>query len=245
MAADSDKSEARALPTPDELAQALKVEVYDNKGKSTPLCELTKGRRTALIFIRHFWCVNCRIYIRHVSEAVPPSDLPANTQGISFPCGYRTKLSLGTVLVIGCGSYQPIDNWVAAASSRYPVYTDPSNKLYALFKFKSNLSQGDGSETRDYMRDAGGPVARWVSGVTAALGNLQNLPHVGPKSQNGGEVILSASKSRSRAFYVSMLMSCAEGECDFISRMQTTVDHINVSELATLLGASKHKIAAE
>lgn len=54
MAAESDKSEARALPTPDELAQALEVEVYDNGGKSTPLCELTKGRRTALIFIRHF-----------------------------------------------------------------------------------------------------------------------------------------------------------------------------------------------
>jgi hypothetical protein len=54
MAADSVNSEARALPTADELAQALKVEVYDNKGKSTPLGELANGQRTALIFIRHF-----------------------------------------------------------------------------------------------------------------------------------------------------------------------------------------------
>ncbi|EAT86864.1 hypothetical protein SNOG_05800 [Parastagonospora nodorum SN15] len=206
MAADSDKSEARALPTADELAQALKVEVYDNKGKSTPLGDLAKGQRTALIFIRHFF------FVRRLSEAVPPSDLPANTR----------------VLVIGCGSYQPIDDWATAASSKYPVYTDPSNKLYTLFKFKSNLSQGDGSEPRDYMRDAGGAVARWFSGITAALGSLQNLPYVGPKSQNGGEVILSA-----------------EGECEFISRMQTTVDHTNVSELATLLGASKHDTAGQ
>lgn len=95
------------------------------------------------------------------------------------------------------------------------------------------------------MRGAGGPVARWFSGVTAALGSLQNLPHVGPKSQNGGEVIISAGEFEPQAFHISMLMICAEGECEFINRMQTTVDHINVSELATLLGASKHENAAE
>jgi hypothetical protein len=114
-----------------------------------------------------------------------------------------------------------------------------------LFKFKSNLSQGDGSEPRDYMRDAGGVVARWFSGVKAALGSLQNLPYVGPKSQNGGEVILSAGEFKSPCFHVVTLMAYAEGECEFISRMQTTVDHINVSELATLLGASKHDTAGQ
>jgi hypothetical protein len=29
----------------------------------------------------------------------------------------------------------------------------------------------------------------------------------------------------------------ADGECEFVHRMQNTVDHTNVSELASLLGA--------
>ena len=40
--------------TADELAQALKVEVYDREGKTKALCELTEGKRTILIFTRHF-----------------------------------------------------------------------------------------------------------------------------------------------------------------------------------------------
>jgi hypothetical protein len=40
--------------TPDELSQALKVDVYDREGKTKPLGDLIKGQRTALIFIRHF-----------------------------------------------------------------------------------------------------------------------------------------------------------------------------------------------
>jgi hypothetical protein len=55
MASSLGISEKRTLPTPEELAQALEVEVYDREGKSTPLGELTKGKRTALVFVRN-WC---------------------------------------------------------------------------------------------------------------------------------------------------------------------------------------------
>lgn len=47
--------DARAPVSADELSQALAVEVYDRTGKTTPLGELVKGKRTALIFVRH-WC---------------------------------------------------------------------------------------------------------------------------------------------------------------------------------------------
>lgn len=40
--------------TPDELSQALKVDVYDQEGNTKALGELVAGKRTALIFIRHF-----------------------------------------------------------------------------------------------------------------------------------------------------------------------------------------------
>ena len=40
--------------TCDELSQALEVEVYDRAGKTETLGTLTKGKRSVLIFIRHF-----------------------------------------------------------------------------------------------------------------------------------------------------------------------------------------------
>jgi hypothetical protein len=53
-ASTSSASEAHKLLSPDELAQALKIDVFDNEGKTHVLGDLTKGRRTALIFTRHF-----------------------------------------------------------------------------------------------------------------------------------------------------------------------------------------------
>jgi hypothetical protein len=54
MAASSAASDAHTLLTPEELSQALKIDVYDNEGKTHCLGDLVKGRRTALIFTRHF-----------------------------------------------------------------------------------------------------------------------------------------------------------------------------------------------
>jgi hypothetical protein len=36
------------------LSQALEVDVYDHEGKTEKLGNLIKGKRTVLIFIRHF-----------------------------------------------------------------------------------------------------------------------------------------------------------------------------------------------
>lgn len=49
-----DKSGPRSPPTAEELSDAFKVEVYDREGKTHALGELVKGKRTVLIFIRHF-----------------------------------------------------------------------------------------------------------------------------------------------------------------------------------------------
>ena len=49
---------ARTLPTPDELAKALEIEVHDRTGAKTPLADLVKGKRSILIFTRHFCTLN-------------------------------------------------------------------------------------------------------------------------------------------------------------------------------------------
>jgi len=50
----SDESGARVLPTSDELQEALNVEVYDRVGEKQPLGDIIKGKRSVLIFTRHF-----------------------------------------------------------------------------------------------------------------------------------------------------------------------------------------------
>jgi hypothetical protein len=52
--------------------------------------------------------------------------------------------------------------------------------------------QGDGEEKKDYMRDAGTAMGRIFGGIKAALGDIRNTPYIGPKTQNGGEVIIAA-----------------------------------------------------
>ncbi|KAF2621106.1 hypothetical protein BU25DRAFT_355094 [Macroventuria anomochaeta] len=195
---------AQALPTSDELKEAFQVEVYDRAGDKKALGDLIQGKRLVLIFTRHFWCLNCQAYVRAISEKIPHSKLPPNTQ----------------IKIIGNGSYQPIDTYATTTSSVYPIYTDPICRLHKILKFKSALKeQEDGEEKKDYMQNAGTPMSRIFGGIKGALCNLQHTAYIGPKALNGGEVIIAA-----------------DGTCEYMHRMQNTVDHTNVAELADLIG---------
>lgn len=99
------------------------------------------------------------------------------------------------VLIIGCGSFQPIDTYAVSSSSQYPIYTDPTRRLHSILNFNSCLAEEDsGEEKRDYMRDAGSTVARIWGGIKGALGHLEHTAYVGPKSLNGGEVLINAGR---------------------------------------------------
>lgn len=51
---EAQKSDPHTPLTADVLSQALKIDVHDQQGKTTALGELVAGKRTALVFIRHF-----------------------------------------------------------------------------------------------------------------------------------------------------------------------------------------------
>jgi hypothetical protein len=53
----------QALPTPEVLASISKEEIYDSQGKKHALGELIAGKRTLLVFIRHFCMSPLRVYI--------------------------------------------------------------------------------------------------------------------------------------------------------------------------------------
>lgn len=106
------------------------------------------------------------------------------------------------VIIIGNGSYQPIDTYASTTASAYPIYTDPTCQLHKVFKFKSALrEQGEGEEKKDYMQNAGTAMSRIFGGIKAALGNLQHTAYIGPKALNGGEMIITAGK------YFGIIMS--------------------------------------
>jgi hypothetical protein len=48
------QSNASTLLTRHDLAPALEIDVFDRDGKAQKLGELTEGKRTVLVFIRHF-----------------------------------------------------------------------------------------------------------------------------------------------------------------------------------------------
>jgi hypothetical protein len=99
---------------------------------------------------------------------------------------------LTPVLIIGCGSYHPIEQYITATSSPYPVYGNPSLSLYKHFEFKSSFTdKAKDDPEKDYMVGQGSRIARVLGGVKSALGDLGNLGNVGPMAQNGGEVIIS------------------------------------------------------
>jgi len=77
----------------------------------------------------------------------------------------------------------------------YPIYTDPSNRLHALFNFKWTLEESkSGVQKKDYMGDAGGVMYRIWGGLKYALGSIQHVQQVGPTRLNGGEVVVSAGE---------------------------------------------------
>ena len=108
---------------------------------------------------------------------------------------FTDLINITIVLAVGCGSYQPIDTYATNASSVYPIYTDPTRRIHTILDFNSNLAtEKAGEEKRDYMRDMGGSLARYWGGLKGALGSLQYTAYVGPKSLNGGELVISAGK---------------------------------------------------
>jgi hypothetical protein len=44
------------------------------------------------------------------------------------------------------------------------------------------------------MQGEGGQLARWWGGIKGALGTLQFIDSTGPKSLNGGEIIIDSSE---------------------------------------------------
>ena len=103
--------------------------------------------------------------------------------------------SLTLVIIIGCGGAPPIHNYIDLTQTPFDVYGNPSLDLYRAFGFKSNLGSSKPGQEKEYEKDLGGSWARLWHGLKE--GPMRHIGHagsVGPKAQNGGEVVFEQGK---------------------------------------------------
>ena len=102
-----------------------------------------------------------------LSSQIDPSEFSA--RGIS-------------VAIIGCGQYGVIKDYVRDTGSKYPIYCDPSQKLYDVLGMAKTLAPGS---KPDYM--SFGLLGGIVKGISNGLKAGLNVFKAGDVRQVGGE----------------------------------------------------------
>lgn len=103
--------------------------------------------------------------------------------------------------------------YIEATSCPFPVYADPTRKLYDLLGMTRTLSLGS---KPDYIHTH--VLINSVQSVFQGLGTGKNALKGGDFKQVGGEFLFE------------------RGECTWAHRMKTTRDHAEVTDLRGLLG---------
>ncbi|KAL8952761.1 MAG: hypothetical protein Q9222_001346 [Ikaeria aurantiellina] len=194
------------IPSRKDLDKVAELPVLDSNGKPHPFKSLCKSSssgnpRTLIIFIRHFFCGNCQEYLRSLSSSVTPDVL----KSISPP----TK-----IVIIGCGQPDMIPMYIRETECPYPIYADPSKKLYAQLGMTRTLSLG--SKSPEYMQySLPSAVVRAIyQGLKAGRGALKG----GDYWQVGGEFMFE------------------DGQVTWCHRMTNTRDHAEIPALRNQLG---------
>lgn len=138
-----------------------------------------------------------------MSKQLPPSSLPPNT----------------TLAIIGCGAHSLIPTYAELTSSPYPIFADPSRRLYSLLGMTKTLSLG--KKDPEYIQHS------LALGVWQSI--IQGLKRVGEGDvlkagdmrQVGGEFLIEG------------------GKVTWCHRMRNTRDHAEIPELQSVLGVTQ------
>ncbi|KAI1650192.1 AhpC/TSA antioxidant enzyme-domain-containing protein [Daldinia loculata] len=234
------------LPTIETLRKIEAYNVLDSDGKSHSFKSLYAGRNSArrvlIIFIRHFFCGNCQEYLRTLSASVTPEAL--------------LQLPVSTfIAVIGCGSPHLINSYIQETGCPFPVYADPTRRLYTELGMVRTLAMGSRPA---YMQ--GKTLAHTVvSGVVQGLKQVKSglVTKMGDQKQVGGEFLfepatltLDTPVTTPRSEEDKQLRLSDENEksddyedpkveekrVTWCHRMRTTRDHAEIPELMEVLG---------
>ena len=192
--------ESDALLDEQTITQYAQYGVLDAQGVSHPLQELVSGDRCLIIFVRHFFCGMCQDFLRSLSQTITHDDLKASKPPTS-------------VAIIGCGQPERISDYASDTGCPFPIYADPSRKLYEAFGMPSSLSMGEqrpSYQTRGLLSMTTKSI---IQGVSAGTGALKG----GNFAQIGGEFLFE------------------DGSMTWCHRMTNTRNHTEADDLKRLL----------
>ncbi|KAF2502406.1 hypothetical protein BU16DRAFT_7415 [Lophium mytilinum] len=196
-------------PTQADLEKCADMLVLDAQGASRPFKSLYAGEgvapRQLIIFVRHFFCGQCQEYLRTLSSSITPESL----------------LSLDTptfITVIGCGRPDLIEMYTETTSCPFPIYADPTRKLYDTLGMTRTLDLG-----KKPQYTTAGLFATTVQSIMQGLRSGRQVMNGGDYKQVGGEFLFE------------------NGEVIWCHRMRNTRDHAEVPELRKLLGLDDTK----
>ncbi|KAI9847932.1 MAG: hypothetical protein M1837_001449 [Sclerophora amabilis] len=199
------------VPSQAQLDSAADQVVLAADGSSRPFKNLFSGdgvaKRVLVIFVRHFLCGYCQQHLFSLSQSITPDSL----------------LSLSTptfIAVVGCGSPDMIPMYAEATSCPFPIYADPSRKLYDLLGMTRTLNLGPKPE---YAKASF--LSTMVSSIVQGLKQGTLAIQAGDVKQVGGEFMIE------------------DGTVTWCHRMRNTRDHSEMSTLRRVLNLDDVRIS--
>ena len=189
------------LPSSKTLQKSARLPVTDAQGRTLRFEQLYTTGRVLIIFIRHFFCGMCQDFLRDLCSSLTPQTL-------------KNAKRPSSIAIVGCGQPELIDDYASKTHCSFPIYVDPSRKLYDTLGMTSTLNQGD--KRPSYQAGSILTVAgkSFVQGITAGTGAWKG----GSISQIGGEFLFE------------------NGRMTWCHKMKYTRDHTEVKDLKILLG---------
>ncbi|KZP05557.1 hypothetical protein FIBSPDRAFT_1054036 [Athelia psychrophila] len=196
----------KSIPSDETITAAGNLQVFDKDGGKVQFGSLFETEKAIVVFIRHFFCGNCQEYVAQLASVSAEALAQAHTK----------------IVVIGCGDYQPIKNYLGLTDFRGDIYADPTRSLYhELGMTTESLQQTPAGEQRkSYLRT--GAIANAFKSIwTGPLKNPALVGKQGNISQLGGDFIFGPGNL-----------------CSFASRMRHTEDHVEVADLMQTAGVA-------
>ncbi|KIM32203.1 hypothetical protein M408DRAFT_326845 [Serendipita vermifera MAFF 305830] len=154
------------------LEEAAKTSVLSENGESVTFGSLFENQKTIVVFIRHFFCGICKMYVEELAK-VPKSALDA--------AGTR-------IVVIGCGESSLIKMYKEDTHFPYEIYAEPTRALHKTLGFGQNLSGAKGDERRGrYVKNV---FATSMADTWHALKNIGLFSKSGNVAQIGGDLVI-------------------------------------------------------
>ncbi|KAH8893290.1 hypothetical protein GQ53DRAFT_108417 [Thozetella sp. PMI_491] len=239
------------IPSPELLRKIENYVVLDRHGKTHTFRSLYAGshvaRRVLVIFVRHFFCGNCQEYLRALSASITPDAL--------------LRLPISTfIAVVGCGDPGLIDMYASETNCPFPIYADPTRKLYDELGMIKTLALGarPAYMSKSILRSSLHSVVQGLKQIGTGL-----VTKAGDQRQIGGEflfepydiqspVVTPWSETDSKQLELngnganSRHSGSLDGKDDtgtseakqvtWCHRMKNTRDHAEIPELMEILG---------